>query len=72
MRRQAELFERPPRPPARKLMHVRDAGYAAGGVIAEFKCGRCGHESGWLHIGTVTEAKRGLPCPKCNPGEIAA
>lgn len=50
-----------------KLMHVYDAGGSeSGDCIAVFLCGRCGHETDWLNVGTVTAAKRGIPCPECN------
>lgn len=71
---QAEMFAKPARPHVWR-MHVIDAGYASGGLIAELKCARCGHQTGWLTFQTVTEAKRGLPCPKCNadrPSRIVA
>lgn len=68
--RQSELFGARPRKAPRVLMHVVDAGNdPCGGKVAEFLCGRCGHRTGWTRIGTVTEAKRGLPCPSCNPAE---
>jgi hypothetical protein len=62
--RQAELFqkERRPRP---VLMHVVDAGHE-GTVIAVLECRKCQHRTGWLKFNTVTEAKRGLPCPNCS------
>jgi len=66
--RQRLLFPecaRPRRSP-RVLMHVIDAGDDEGGLIAQFECKRCGFASDWLHVDTVTEAKRGLPCPRCN------
>jgi len=33
---------------------------------AHFQCRRCGHDAGWLFDMTVTEIRRGEPCPKCN------
>jgi hypothetical protein len=49
------------------LMHVIDAGEGSNGEdIAVFWCEHCGHETEWLKVGSVSEAKRGLPCPKCN------
>ena len=50
----------------RVLMHVYDAGDCSEGHIVQFRCATCGYDSGWLHTRTVTEAKRGLPCPMCN------
>jgi hypothetical protein len=72
MPRQLELLEKPPRKQPRKLMHVIDAGDSGcvmepkTAFIAKFKCA-CGYESGWLQVNTTTEARRGLPCPACNP-----
>ena len=64
--RQAALFAAPRRPRIWR-MHVADAGNGCNGdKIAEFECGRCGHRTGWIKIETVSEAKRGLPCPNCN------
>lgn len=61
----ADMFEKPPRQKPRKLMHVCDAGHE-GGHIAQFKCARCGYKSEWYDVENPTEAKHGLPCPKCN------
>lgn len=64
--RQPDLFHRPPRQPARKLMHFRDVGYIDGvGTAAVFGCHRCGHETDWTPA-TDTEVRRGIPCPNCN------
>lgn len=71
MARQGELLERPKRRTRGQLMHVCDAGHE-NGLIVKMRCGRCRHESGWLRFDTVTEAKRGLPCPKCNADELGA
>lgn len=67
-----DLF--PDAPRRRKIvrMHVTDAGdggceMARGAFLACFKCGSCGYELMWVKVQTVTEAKRGLPCPTCNP-----
>lgn len=62
--RQGELLEKPPRRMRGQLMHVCDAG-DADGIIVQMRCRKCGYQSEWMHIDTVTEAKRGLPCPKC-------
>lgn len=47
-----------------KRMHVIDAGHNC----IEMKCFHCGYESGWINDErkTITELKRGLPCPECN------
>lgn len=78
-RSQLELLPKPPRAKPRKLMHVRDAGNGpAGSPIVQFQCRRCGYQSDWLPMRlshtsnpkpgalTLTESKRGIPCPKCN------
>ncbi len=48
------------------LMHVYDAGHNP--KIVAMRCGNCGHTTGWeFHPDkTITELKRGIPCPKCN------
>ena len=66
---QTDLFplaSRPARAKPRKLMHVIDAGIGpASESLARFECGRCGHESDWM-VCSWSEARRGIPCPKCN------
>lgn len=53
-------------------MHVCDAGDAGCGGddgdtgIAQFACQRCGHHTDWLPVRTISDAKRGMPCPNCN------
>lgn len=61
MKRQSEMFQTPPRP-RRVLAHVVDAGHKA----AEFAC-RCGWRE-WQPVQSVSQAKRGVPCPVCNAG----
>lgn len=52
-----------PRRKRRVLMHVIDCG---SGYIS-LMCKKCGHETGWIEeVLTITEYKRGLPCPECN------
>lgn len=70
----SDLFEgTKPRRPRRVMMHVTDAGDSGcggddgGSGIAQFTCAACGHETDWLPVRTISEAKRGLPCPNCNP-----
>lgn len=68
MTRQAEMFSKSPRPHVWR-MHVADA----GDHVIEFKCQRCGHNTGWIDWDNgVAKAKRGIPCPKCNAtnGEV--
>ncbi|MDD2748654.1 hypothetical protein [Acidithiobacillus thiooxidans] len=61
---------KPPRRKPRKLMHVCDAyGDGPDHVHVCFRCSRCGHETDWIDGLTVTEAKRGIPCPMCNKTE---
>ncbi len=66
--RQGKLFDELPRAPRIWRMHVNDAGDGC----CQFKCRRCGHDSGWIkwewpvnenHVG---KARRGIPCPNCN------
>jgi DNA-directed RNA polymerase subunit RPC12/RpoP len=45
-------------------MHEEDAE-----GIAKYQCAKCGHASEWMGFRTTTEAKRGIPCPKCNVTE---
>jgi DNA-directed RNA polymerase subunit RPC12/RpoP len=61
MARQGQLFDKPPPTPRRILAHVEDAGQD----MAFFVCHRCGWAD-WLRARTVSEAKRGVPCPTCN------
>ena len=79
MARQAELFDDKPAPRRRgQLMHVSDAGYGGcsdsgrSAVNVTLTCRKCDYQSEWLRFDTVTEAKRGLPCPRCNPPMITA
>lgn len=61
-----EMFDKP-RKPRQWLMHVSDAGGdGPHDVWVKFECHRCQHETGWVNMRTVTEAKRGIPCPICN------
>jgi hypothetical protein len=58
---------KPPRQRPRVLMHVSDAGDGGEGKpICTMRCARCGAETDWLKLDTVTEAKRGIPCEACN------
>lgn len=59
------LFDLPkkPRKPRQWRMRVADAGYRC----IQFKCPRCGYDTGWIiDDRTVSQNKRGLPCPTCN------
>lgn len=59
-----------PRKAPKKLMHVCDSGGPCeedgSGAMVRMQCKRCSYESEWLYLGSVTEAKRGKPCPVCN------
>lgn len=73
--RQSFLFETPKkkRTKPRVLMHVFDAGNCGGCDDGEhdvcFECRKCGHQTDWVRVRTVTEGRRGVPCPKCNGQE---
>lgn len=59
------LFDLPkkPRKPRQWRMRVADAGYRC----IQFKCPRCGYDTGWIvDECTISENKRGLACPNCN------
>ena len=70
MHRTAELFEKP-HVPRRVLMHVYDVctanceGEKGEPVGVRMQCARCSHMTDWIDL-TVTEAKRGIPCPRCS------
>lgn len=59
-----------PRKSRRVMMHVTDAGETGfedrGSHSVCMACPKCGHQTGWIAVKTVTEGKRGKPCPKCN------
>lgn len=65
-----ETIQSTKRRPPRVLMHVLDAGDHCGEhegeVIAVMRCKKCGHKNDDLVFRSVTEAKAGIPCPKCN------
>jgi predicted nucleic acid-binding Zn ribbon protein len=50
------------------LMHVFEAGPDNDeyNCRVRFECPKCGHRTEWMQCRTVTEAKRGSPCPECN------
>ncbi|GCD50134.1 hypothetical protein BJI49_09745 [Acetobacter pasteurianus] len=65
-------FQRP-RAPRRFMAHMVDVGISDCvpqdsnmTQIAEFKCNRCGWESGWIYMKNVTAVKHGVPCDECN------
>lgn len=56
-----------PRRKAIKRMRVADAGESGGYRVIQFRCPHCAYDTGWIHDKkTITENRRGLPCPKCN------
>lgn len=59
-----------PRAKPRVMMHVVDAGpgceIEGGPHAVVLECGWCGHNTGWITVQTITEGKRGKPCPVCN------
>ena len=66
MPRQGELLEKPAAKPRRVLCRVIDAGnFPDGRPAAHFACRRCGWVQ-WLAVKSVSDAKRGHPCPNCN------
>ena len=70
MARQLTLPGIPPKPRKPRLwrMKLADAGHLPSGEKGiQFVCPRCGHDTGWiLDEQTITENRRGLPCPQCN------
>jgi len=64
---QMGLFVAPLRPRAkpRKLARMIDCGEGPGDATAEFRCPRCGWESGWI-AASDGEIRRGIPCEPCN------
>lgn len=61
-----DLFGVRPRRAPRKLMHVHDAYARQGKQVVVLRCARCGFTSDWTEFDTVTQAKAGLPCPRCS------
>ena len=64
----AEL--KPPRQKPRKLMHVFDTMAdcccdEGDTVVVRFECKLCNFKTKWMTV-SLTEAKRGIPCPRCN------
>lgn len=56
----------PARSKPRVLMHVSDAAGDGGKTICRMQCRKCEAETEWLEFRSVSEAKRGIPCPPCN------
>ena len=59
-----------PRAIRRHLMHVCEAAGCGdddgSGALVRMRCAKCGGETGWITLPTVTHAKRGIPCEQCN------
>jgi len=60
--RTAEMFEKLPRALPRVMMHPDDFGPER---MAHFHCKKCGHAD-WYTECTLTDYRRGIPCPNCN------
>jgi len=68
-----DLFGPKPRRPPQKLMHVADVycDMCSEEVqVVKFVCSRCDYATDWVEISTVTEAKRGIPCPVCTAKNV--
>lgn len=52
-----------------KLMHVCDAGPGPDSLAVCMSCSKCDLRTCWFAVRNVTEAKKGIPCPKCNDFE---
>jgi DNA-directed RNA polymerase subunit RPC12/RpoP len=72
--RTLDMFGKP-RKKREWLMHVDDCGNDNCGPLEDgeqfvsMKCNRCGLESGWIVLPTITAVKRGIPCERCNAKE---
>ena len=53
----------------RVMAHVFDAGCSCETNLARFECKRCGWQSEWLSVASISDGKRGIPCPTCNIGD---
>lgn len=72
MKRQ-DLFPelKPPRAKPRVLAHADDHGsFPDGRHCHRFICKKCGFDE-WL-AGSISEGRRGVPCPNCNLAEEKA
>ncbi|MGY4288843.1 DNA-directed RNA polymerase subunit RPC12/RpoP [Bradyrhizobium sp. LM2.7] len=68
--RQGELLPKPPRRSRGQLMVIVDARHDETATV-EFECPKCRYRTDWTRFDTVTEAKRRLPCPRCNTDQAA-
>ena len=58
-----------PRAAPRVMAHVFDAGCSCETNMARFECKRCGWQSEWLSVASISDGKRGIPCQTCNTGD---
>lgn len=70
-----KLFDDPPKPRRKRrvLMHVFDAACDAPDEVTDYvrmRCARCDKETDWMLVRRAV-AKRGAPCPNCNPKEAS-
>jgi DNA-directed RNA polymerase subunit RPC12/RpoP len=67
-----DLFPTVPKRARLVRMHVEDSGHLPGGSPGiRFRCRRCGHDTGWIpDTASVSENKRGRPCPYCNQEDV--
>ncbi len=62
-----EVPEKRERKKPQKLMHVCDAGAGEGDwEIVVMQCARCELLTDWFEVKSVSQGKRGIPCPRCN------
>lgn len=64
MKKQA-LF---PSPKSPRLIRMHASDHMEGGGY--FSCSKCGHVEGWLVGLSISEVRRGVPCPKCNEEKL--
>lgn len=76
MARTLEMFDKPRRPRTRRMVVCETADGTCccdeTPISVRYLCSRCDHVTGWMGARTVTEAKRGIPCPKCNEPSVTA
>lgn len=70
MTAQPQLFDQSQAPRRKRVVRtvVIDAGHVDGAKdhLVRYECRRCGLDAGWYTVRTVSEGKRGAPCPRCN------
>ena len=72
-----DLFPKPRRKLPRVMMKSTDQGSAPGFMPGWkttnggfFECSKCGHVAGWLFNLTMTDVRKGVPCPVCNSNNL--